>query len=225
MRGGINLCYFQNNNKRKNASGNFHTLTFEITFINKGDTVYFAHSYPYTYSDLCHYLHSLEADPRKKEKMVRKELCQTLAGNVVDVLVITNFNNDPEATKQKKGIVLTARIHAGETYASWMIKGIIDMLTGPTLDAKILRDNFIFKIVPMLNPDGVVVGNTRCCLSGDDMNRCWIDPNKKNHSALYYTKLMVKKLQEERDIFLYCDFHAHSRKKNVFVCIYVIRRM
>ena len=29
---------------------------------------------------------------------------------------------------------------------------------------------------------------------------------------------MVKKFEEDRDIYLYCDFHAHSRKKNVFVC-------
>ncbi len=30
---------------------------------------------------------------------------------------------------------------------------------------RILRDRMIFKIVPMLNPDGVVVGNTRCSLA------------------------------------------------------------
>eukprot|EP00826_Nyctotherus_ovalis_P027094 TRINITY_DN2112_c0_g1_i16.p1 TRINITY_DN2112_c0_g1~~TRINITY_DN2112_c0_g1_i16.p1 ORF type:complete len:214 (+),score=55.71 TRINITY_DN2112_c0_g1_i16:121-762(+) len=28
---------------------------------------------------------------------------------------------------------------------------------------------------------------------------------------------MIKKFQEERDIFLYCDFHGHSRRKNVFM--------
>jgi spore cortex formation protein SpoVR/YcgB (stage V sporulation) len=50
-------------------------------------------------------------------------------------------------------------------------KGILDYLTGPTLDARILRDNFVFKIVPMLNPDGVVIGNYRCSLSGLDLNR------------------------------------------------------
>ena len=30
---------------------------------------------------------------------------------------------------------------------------------------------FIFKIVPMLNPDGVIVGNYRCSLAGRDLNR------------------------------------------------------
>ncbi len=31
--------------------------------------------------------------------------------------------------------------------------------------ARYLRNNFVFKIVPMLNPDGVIVGNYRCSLS------------------------------------------------------------
>ena len=33
---------------------------------------------------------------------------------------------------------------------------------------KTLREKFIFKIVPMLNPDGVIVGNYRCSLSGKE---------------------------------------------------------
>jgi len=28
---------------------------------------------------------------------------------------------------------------------------------------------------------------------------------------------MIKKFQEDRDVFLLCDFHGHSRKKNVFM--------
>jgi len=34
-----------------------------------------------------------------------------------------------------------------------------------------LRDLYVFKIVPMLNPDGVIIGNYRCSLVGDDLNR------------------------------------------------------
>ena len=51
-------------------------------------------------------------------------------------------------------------MHPGESNSSYMMKGIIDYLTGPTLNAKILRDNFVFKVIPMLNPDGVIIGNT-----------------------------------------------------------------
>lgn len=43
-----------------------------------------------------------------------------------------------------------------------MMKGLLDFLLGPSLDAKVLRDAFVFKIIPMLNPDGVITGNYRC---------------------------------------------------------------
>jgi hypothetical protein len=69
----------------------------------------------------------------------------------------------------------------------------------------------------MLNPDGVIVGNYRCNLSLVDLNRQWIDPNKKLHPTVYYTKQLIKRMKEERDLILYCDFHGHSRKKNCFM--------
>jgi murein tripeptide amidase MpaA len=57
-----------------------------------------------------------------------------------------------------------------------MMKGIIDYLVGSSLGARLLRDNFIFKIIPMLNPDGVINGHTRCSIAGVDLNRVWIEP-------------------------------------------------
>ena len=93
--------------------------------------------------------------------MRRRVLCQTIAGNNCDLLVITSFQSDLEVIKARKGICISSRVHPGETGASWMMKGIIDYLTGPSLNAKILRDNFVFKVVPMLNPDGVIIGNYR----------------------------------------------------------------
>ena len=54
---------------------------------------------------------------------------------------------------------------------SYVIEMIIDFLTGNTYEARILRENFIFKIVPMLNIDGVINGNYRCNLAGVDLNR------------------------------------------------------
>ena len=37
-------------------------------------------------------------------------------------------------------------------------------------------NNFIIKLVPMVNPDGVVVGNSRSSLAGVDLNRRWSNP-------------------------------------------------
>lgn len=44
-----------------------------------------------------------------------------------------------------------------------------------------LRDQFVFKIIPMLNPDGVINGNYRCSLIGKDLNRVWQAPDKTLH--------------------------------------------
>ena len=95
-----------------------------------------------------------------------------------------------------------ARVHPGETGASYMMKGFLDYLSGPTLDAKILRDNFVFKIVPMLNPDGVIAGSYRCNLTGVDLNRCWNDPSKKLHPTVFHAKAMIKKFCEDREVVL-----------------------
>lgn len=73
-------------------------------------------------------------------------------------------------------MVLTSRVHPGESNSSYIIEGIIDYLVGSEKGALTLRDKFVFKIVPMLNPDGVIVGNYRCSLSGYDLNRQWITP-------------------------------------------------
>lgn len=55
-------------------------------------------------------------------------------------------------------IFLSARVHPGETNASWVMKGTLEYLMSNNPTAQSLRESFIFKIVPMLNPDGVING-------------------------------------------------------------------
>lgn len=45
------MYFFRAANEEEDEYGYF-TLTFNIEFPHDNDTVYFAHSYPYTYSDL-----------------------------------------------------------------------------------------------------------------------------------------------------------------------------
>ncbi|KAF1772907.1 Peptidase M14, carboxypeptidase A [Phytophthora cactorum] len=56
---------------------------------------------------------------------------------------------------------ISARVHPGEPNSSWMMQGMLDYLTGSSSGATVLRRNFVFKVAPMLNPDGVINGNTR----------------------------------------------------------------
>ena len=112
----------------------------------------------------------------------------------------------------KKGAVITARVHPGEAQSSWICQGLVEFLLSDDPDAISIRKNFIIKIVPMLNPDGVIYGNYRTSLLGFDLNRRWIDPSRIYEPEIYYTKKLTSVFKEERDIQLYCDIHGHSRK-------------
>ncbi len=69
----------------------------------------------------------------------------------------------------------------------------------------------------MLNPDGVIVGNYRCSLTGRDLNRNYKTMLKDAFPSIWHTREMVRKLLHEREVILYCDLHGHSRKNNVFI--------
>lgn len=62
------------------------------------------------------------------------------------------------STGQRPYQVITARVHPGESNASWVMKGTLEFLVSSDPVARLLRENFIFKIIPMLNPDGVING-------------------------------------------------------------------
>ena len=76
----------------------------------------------------------------------------------------------------KTAIILSSRVHPGETVGSWMMKGTIDFLTGQSEEAKMIRDRYLIIVLPMLNPDGVVQGNYRTSLAGCDLNRKYAKP-------------------------------------------------
>jgi murein tripeptide amidase MpaA len=70
---------------------------------------------------------------------------------------------------EKVCIVAVGRIHPGESNASFVMKGFLDYLVSDR--AVEIRKKAVFKIIPMINPDGVVFGNYRTSLSGKDLNR------------------------------------------------------
>lgn len=61
--------------------------------------------------------------------------------------------------KEKKHVILTGRVHPGETNSSYMIEGFIDYITGDDPVAVELRKRIVFHIIPCINPDGVIAGN------------------------------------------------------------------
>lgn len=69
-------------------------------------------------------------------------------------------------------------------------------------------DWFIF---PMINPDGVIHGNTRTNLKGYDINRCWA-PNSVSFSV--ESDSVGKKINEifeQYECEFMLDLHGHSK--------------
>ncbi|KAF8570609.1 hypothetical protein P879_01686 [Paragonimus westermani] len=210
----------------------YYSLTWTFEFPYSQDVVYFACCYPYTYSQLRDYLNNLERNPKVRRFCQQQVLCETLAGNKVPILTITEpavdrpnnakFVNtvrekqeDPD--NRKRCVIITARVHPGETQSSWMVQGMLEFLTSEDPDAQLLRSQFVFKVVPMLNPDGVIVGNYRCSLSGCDLNRKYTSNLKRFFPTIWHTKEMVLATMREHEILVYCDLHGHSRKQHMFI--------
>lgn len=75
-----------------------------------------------------------------------------LAKNYTILLAVPSLRQDREI------IFLTARVHPGESNASWVMDGTLDCLLGESVAAAALRAKYVFKIVPMLNVEGVING-------------------------------------------------------------------
>ncbi|XP_078664837.1 uncharacterized protein LOC144907542 isoform X9 [Branchiostoma floridae x Branchiostoma belcheri] len=227
-RSGHHISYYQFYNTSRNPllqpDINYFCLEWQMEFPYEEDTYYLAHCYPYTYTDLKEHLDDLCNTEETGRHVRRDVLCETRAGNSCFLLTITEFPDEESKLnlrqachRGKKGVVVSARVHPGETQASWMMKGLLDFLTGESETAKELRHNFIFKIVPMLNPDGVIVGNYRCSLAARDLNRNYRNPRKEIFPTVYCVKEMTENFKREHEIIVYCDLHGHSRKPNVFM--------
>ena len=199
----------------------YYTLSFDYTFKFDKDEVFFANCIPFTYTDLSKDLNIYTKNENDKYIFFnRKKLCSTILGNEVEFLTLNNtsikYPYITENLSDKKGVVLFGRQHPSETVGSWTIKGAIDFLLGDSDEAKYLRDNFVFKIVPMINVDGVICGNTRTSLSGCDLNRRWTNPNMILHPEIFYTKEMIMNFSKKFKIECIVDFHGHFGAFNSF---------
>ena len=66
-----------------------------------------------------------------------------------------------------------ARQHPAETVGSFVMEGIVNFLFSGEQEAETLLRKYRIIVIPMVNPDGVIHGNSRCNLAGLDLNRKW----------------------------------------------------
>jgi len=134
-----------------------------------GKPFWVAHVPPYTNTDLA----ALRKEARRHADFREEVAGKSLAGR--DILVWTIHSGTLQG---KKTIWLMFRQHSWESGSSWVGEGTVRSLLANTPAAEKLRQDYIWKIFPLCDPDGVARGGVRFNRNGFDLNRNWdvVDP-------------------------------------------------
>ncbi|XP_032665889.1 cytosolic carboxypeptidase-like protein 5 [Odontomachus brunneus] len=200
--------------------GSDFTLSFLYsTPENTKAITYFAFTYPFSYTDLQNYLKRIDVRMGKRNVTCvddiyyhRECAIKSLESRRLDVLTISSYHNIsteredrlnnmfPEESEErpykfwdKKIIFISARVHPGETPSSFVLNGFLNfLLNREDQIAIVLRRLYVFKLVPMLNPDGVARGHYRMDTRGVNLNRVYLNPSEVHHPTIYAARNLIR---------------------------------
>ncbi|XP_076239197.1 cytosolic carboxypeptidase-like protein 5 isoform X3 [Calliopsis andreniformis] len=200
--------------------GSDFTLSFIYTTPENPKAItYFAFTYPFSYNDLQNYLRRVEARIAKRTITCADDVyyhrecaIKSLEGRRMDIITISSFHNIsteredrlnhmfPEKNEErpfkfwdKKVIFISARVHPGETPSSFVFNGFLNFLVNRDDQFAInLRRLYVFKLIPMLNPDGVARGHYRMDTRGVNLNRVYLNPSLKDHPTIYAARNLIR---------------------------------
>lgn len=168
----------------------------------------------------------------------RERLAVSVQGRRVDMLTVTSLahclgRREPELpnplfsdgaaraaafSEAKPILFVSARVHPGETPASHVLNGFLEfVLREDDARAQVLRDRFVVKVVPMLNPDGVFLGHYRTDSLGANLNRFYRDPDPLAQPAVWAVRTYLLSEHVRPRLHLYLDCHAHAAKRGCFL--------
>ena len=114
-------------------------------------------------------------------------------------------------------IFITARVHPGETPGTLTFNGILKLLIDNNNPmSKILLDNFIFKLIPIINVDGVSNGYFRLNTEGYNLNRCYLGPSPRINPENYAITKLFYFYSSHYKVRYYFDLHADMNVRGVY---------
>ena len=232
-RDGYHYTYFPNELLKVQSSAiqinadqatNYNTLSFQYDCKYSDDLIFIAANLPYSYTKMLKFIDHVEKIAKLNSSLYlkRETIALSISSNQCPVLTLT-WKRDKKKLKnkgRKKIIGVIARQHPSETVSSFVMEGFINSLIMLNNESSLeLLQNYIFKIVPMVNIDGVIYGNSRCDLSGTDINRKWTrNPNKFVYPIIAGIRNMFNRLKmEEYEFDYFLDLHGHSRQYGAFI--------
>ena len=146
-----------------------------------------------------------------KENIIKNQQEQNIIG------LFPDKNRCLKTLHDKPIVIISARVHPGETPGSHMMNGILKLLTNELdYNSEILRNNFIFKIIPMINVDGVSIGNYRLDNNGYNLNRCYLEPDVKKEPEIYGIKKLFILYNNIYKVRYYFDLHADMNVRGAY---------
>ena len=146
-----------------------------------------------------------------KNNIIKNQYEQNIMG------LFPNKNRCNKTLIDKPIIFITARVHPGETPGQHMMNGILKLLTDEIdQNAILLRKHFIFKIIPMINVDGVSIGHYRLDPFGYNLNRCYLNPEYRSDPEIYAIKKLFLLYNSIYKLRYYFDLHADMNVKGAY---------
>lgn len=132
--------------------------------------------------------------------------------------IIDSNHKSLKNPENKPVIFISARVHPGETPSSFLMNGLLRFLVSKKDPrAEILRKAFVFKIIPIINVDGVSRGFYRYDTNSLNMNRHYISPGMKMQPEIYAIKKIFLHFSQQGKIKYYFDLHAHASSRGLFL--------
>ena len=124
--------------------------------------------------------------------------------------------DNPQSSSNHR-IYIHARTHPGEEESFWVTNEIINFLISDTPLAAFIRNNCIFHIIPMYNPDGVELGYSRENANGVDIESGWDDVPLEPEVAVLKNRFIELTTLVNNPIEVALNMHSSYSCKRYFV--------